>query len=228
MSEVQKDRTHIAYKTKVILLVFLDVLSIVVSYFIGLWARYDFRLNIIPEDYKTACCYFVTGILVISIITYFIFRLYHSVWRYASISEAYRVVYAYMVIALGAILLNCIPAFTIPRAAILIGYILSFLFCVTFRFGYRMVRYRLSTRAASDHGRERVLIIGAGQAAQEIIKDIRIGHSKEYDIVGLIDDNKLKKNRFLEGVRVLGDRNDIPAIVENEEVDRIIYAINNA
>jgi FlaA1/EpsC-like NDP-sugar epimerase len=91
-----------------------------------------------------------------------------------------------------------------------------------------MVRYRLSTRAASDHGRERVLIIGAGQAAQEIIKDIRIGHSKEYEIVGLIDDNQLKKNRFLEGVRVLGNRNDIPAIVENEEVDRIIFAINNA
>ena len=227
MPERQRDKTLWAYKTKVFILLFLDVLSIIFSYFIGLWARYDFRLNIIPDAYKTSCCYLVTAIMVFTVITYYAFRLYHSVWRYASISEAYRVVYAYIVIGIFALLLNLIPALQIPRSALLLGYILSFMFCVVFRFGYRMLRYKLNTRIDKEHGRERVLIIGAGQAAQEIIKDIRTGHSKEYDIIGLIDDNKLKLKRFLEGIQVLGNRNDIPTIVQNEEVDRIIFAINN-
>ena len=228
MSKRQRDKTLRAYRTKMLILVFLDVLSIIFSYFIGLWARYDFRLNIIPDAYKMSCCYFVTAIMLITVITYYYFRLYHSVWRYASINEAYRVVYAYMVIGIAALLLNLVPALQIPRSAMLLGYILSFMFCALFRFGYRMMRYQINTRTDKEHGRERVLIIGAGQAAQEIIKDIRSGHSKEYEIVGLIDDNKLKLNRDLEGIRVLGNRNDIPTVVQNEEVDRIIFAINNA
>ena len=99
--------------------------------------------------------------------------------------------------------------------------------CVFLRFGYRIF-YNLRSIRSKSHNRIRVLIVGAGQVAQEIIKDIRNAYKDEYEIIALIDDNQFKKNRDLEGITVEGNRYDIPNIVKDKKVERIIFAIANA
>ena len=227
MPDKQK-QMQINYYTRILVLLFLDVLSIVSAYFIGLWARFDFTWSIMhASGYITNACYMITALLFVSISLYLINRLYHSVWRYASFPELAKIIKTYFLIGIIVLALNMFPMFRIPRGALLIGFILQFVFCVGLRFGYRGIRHLLLSREKNRSKGKRVLIVGAGQAAQEIIKDIRLGHLDEYNIVALIDDNPLKKNRELEGIRILGNRHDIPAIVKDEEIDNIIIAIAN-
>ena len=227
MSEQKNERNSLmSYRTKILLLVFLDVLSIVGAYFFGLWARFDFHFSAIGHTYLGNWIYFTVVIVIVTIALYYVFRLYHSVWRFASMPELYRILCAYLVIAVFILLSVNIPLMRLPRGALLLGYLISLIICVALRFGYRAIR-ALNNRNRQGKDLERVLIIGAGQAAQEIIKDIRAGHADEYEIVGLIDDNPMKKGRYLEGIRIEGDRNDILRIVEEKDVDRIIFAITN-
>ena len=227
MSEQQNEKTPlISYRTKILLLVFLDVLSVVGAYFFGLWARFDFHFSAIGDTYLEAWVYFTATIVVVTIAVYYFFRLYHSVWRFASMPELYQIVFAYIVIAIYVLISINIPMLRLPRGALLLGYLISLILCVGLRFGYRAIR-AFGRRNKPGAEAQRVLVIGAGQAAQEIIKDIRNGHEDEYNIVGLIDDNPMKKGRYLEGIRVEGDRNDIVRIVQEKNVDRIIFAITN-
>lgn len=215
------------YKMKLRIMFFFDVISVVISYFFALWARFDFRVAAIGNAYLNACGYFVIAISVVTVFVYWAFRLYHSVWRFAGMQELYRIVMSYFVIAVAVIFLNYIPFMRLPRGAVLLGYIISLMLCVFLRFGYRIFHNLRSLRTKS-HDRTRILIVGAGQVAQEIIKDIRNAHNDEYEIVALVDDNKFKKNRDLEGITVEGNRYDIPDIVKEKRVERIIFAIANA
>ena len=227
MSEQKDERISlISYRTKILLLVFLDILSIVGSYFFGLWARFDFHFSAIGYTYLENWIYFTVAIVVVTIALYYVFRLYHSVWRFASMPELYQILSAYLVIAVFVLISINIPLMRLPRGALLLGYLINLILCVGLRFGYRAIRaFRNRNKRGGDL--QKVLIIGAGQAAQEIIKDIHNGHEDEYEIVGLIDDNPMKKGRYLEGIRVEGDRNDIVRIVGEKGVDRIIFAITN-
>ena len=71
-----------------------------------------------------------------------------------------------------------------------------------------------------------VLIIGAGYAGKEIIKNIKQTMSEKYNIVGIIDDSKNKKNVRISGVQVIGNRHQIAEICKHDKVDEIFFAIS--
>ena len=217
----------ISYQMKIRLLIFFDILSVLVSYSFGLWARFDFQYSLIGQRYVINCFYYILCMEAVVAVCYWYFRLYHCVWRFASLPELYRIVSAYIVIAIAAIVLNLFPGLQIPRGAMLLGYISNLVICLCLRFGYRIYYNLLSVHQGRKLPGKRVLIVGAGQAAQEIIKDIRTSHSDEYNVVALVDDNSYKLGRDLEGVTVEGNRYDIPEIVKEREVERIIFAITN-
>ena len=138
----QTKQPIISYHMRIMVLLFLDVLTITVSYFIGLWARFDFTWSYMATSgFTVNACYLVTAMLFISISLYLYNRLYHSVWRYASFPELVKIINTYLVIGAVEIILYCFPLFRIPRGALLIGYILQFMSCVGLRFGYRGLRH---------------------------------------------------------------------------------------
>lgn len=222
---VKKER--ISYRSKILLLVFLDVLSVIVAYSFGLWARFDFKFTSIAARHYESLVRFEICVTAVTIASYYAFRLYHSVWRFAGMQDLYRILSAYAVIGVFDLLATFIKPIRIPRGGLLLGYVLNLVFCLGLRFGYRILRNLLRNNRAKTSNGERVLIVGAGQAAQEIIKDIRSGHSDEYEIVALVDDNAMKQSRYLEGIRVEGNRNDIIRLVKEKNIDRIIFAITN-
>ena len=210
-------------------MVLLDIIMTIFSYAIGLLSRFDFSFDrVYASNHLNNTGHFLIVIVLFTLVVYLFTRLYHSVWRYASIPELVKVMKAFLIIGIGVLLLNSIPFFHIPRGAVLVGYILHFFTCVMIRFGYRGIRHIIYSYENKSHTNvKRVMIIGAGQAGQEIIKDIRNGHLDEYNIVSLIDDNSLKLGRELEGIRIEGSRKDIQRIAEEKKVDRIIIAITN-
>ena len=102
--------------------------------------------------------------------------------------------------------------------------------CAVIRFGYRLVRYVGVNRRIQQPGedKKRVLIVGAGQAAKELINDLRLGGHENYQICTIVDDNPMKIGRYLEGHYIEGDRYKIPELVQKYDIDIIILAIPSA
>ena len=229
----QRHREDTRYKMRVMMVVFADIITTFIAYFFALWLRFDFYFSKIPLNYLQHLLILIPIICVTTLIIYRVCHLYQSIWRYASISEAYHIIIAYLILA-GALLaehaISWLVGVEIPRSAAVMGYIISLLFCVTIRFGYRMSRYMAVKRKTEqpDDGKKRVMIVGAGQAAKELINDFRLGGHDNYQICTIIDDNPMKLGRYLEGHRIEGKRNDIPELAKKYHIDTIILAIPSA
>ena len=155
----------IQFLQRALVILVLDILTIILSYLFALWARFEFSIGAIPAEHLRGTLQMLLIALVTTVIVYDIAKLYHSIWRYASITEISRIIVAYMVIGILLVLEKLIFHFAIPKSVLLIAYILSGIWCLVIRFGYRYARHlrkQMSTQVT-----ERVLLIGAGQAGRE-------------------------------------------------------------
>lgn len=195
----------------------------------ALWVRFDFRIANIDPVYVSEQLRILPEVLVTFIVIYALNKLYMSVWRFASVSEMVRIVRAYAVMIPVFWLEKQIFHFHLPRSVYLIAYVGDFLCCIAIRFSYRFIRYYANRRRiAGDAGAERVMIIGAGAAARELIADISTSGRVRYQVVCIIDDNRNNWGRYLGSVPIVGGRDDIPEYAAQYRVDRIIFAIPSA
>ncbi len=203
------------------------MIGIALAFFIALLARFDFSPDKVPQIYAETTMRFIPVAVVMSMLVYYILRLYHSIWRYASISEVYRIFVSYIILGVGFFLINHIPFIRIPWGVLFIGYFISFFFCTAVRFGYRIAR-TLYIRFSQKYEKapDNVLLVGAGFAAREVLKDLK--GKKEFRVRTIVDDNPTTHGRYLEGVRIEGDRNDIKELVDKYDIDLIVFAIPSA
>lgn len=221
------------YRIRLAVVLFADILGIALSYFLALWIRFDFLIQEIPQEYTYHLLIILPWIILTYILVYYSCRLYQSIWRFASINEAYHIVKAFVFLAIAGILeqqIFYLLGYSVPRSVSFIGYVFTLFFCIAVRFGYRLGRYFLQIRKRKAHRdkRTRVLLIGGGQAAKELINDLRLGHHLDYHVVAIVDDNPAKQGRFLEGIKIRGNRYDIPELVEKYDIDLIIFAAPSA
>lgn len=206
----------------------LDAGSIVVATYLSLLIRFDFKVSLVPEVYF----YFNARILPILIIThialYFVFRLYHSIWRYAGETEVVKATLCFAVLIPIYIVEYIVFAKTVdylPRSYFVMTFILSYIGCVGIRLSYRAIRSLRYNFGPDSTKFDRVMVIGGGSAGRIIIRELKNAPEIMGKPVCIIDDNKEKWHRSLEGVPIVGGRYDIPDMVEKYKVDRIIYAI---
>ena len=215
-------------RTSVIL--FMDVLIILAAYLFSLLLCFDFRYSEIPQDYLIAYGWSMPFWVISTIVVYYGCRLYHSIWSFASIHELERIVLAY------AVLIPVYGAGTwfmelkMPSAWFFMGYSMTFCACTGIRFSSRLIRYWKQSRerqalAASEGKEERIMVIGAGEAGQVILKELQRSGRLNTQVCCVIDDNPGKKGRFLEGVEIIGDRRQIPSAVKEYGITHIIFAI---
>lgn len=221
------------YRMRLTIVLFADIISIVLSYSLALLIRFDFLFNEVPTYYFRHLLMILPFIVVTYLLVYNLFHLYQSIWRYASVNEAYHIVYAYIVLAIVGVVEHLIYfalGVSLPRGVSFIGYVLTLFFCVAIRFGYRLGRYFVQKRqrAGEIKGLKNVLVIGAGQAAKELINDLRLGQHLDYHVRAFVDDNPTKKGRYLEGIKIEGNREDIPELVKKYDINLIIFAIPSA
>ena len=230
MKEMLSSKAGRRYLERLLMIMIADGFTLALSYFMALWIRFDFSIQNTPKDYIEGMMLFLPLVLVATFVVYYFFRLYHSIWRFASVSEVAHIILAYMALAVILPILNTVVPFKIPRSVLLIAYIFSLFFCVFIRFGYRLVRYAVNDDrfTMSEPGIDNVLLIGAGQAAREILKEQQLSNKREFVVKAIVDDSPIKQGRYLEGHKVEGTRNDIPELVKKYDIDRIIFSIPTA
>jgi FlaA1/EpsC-like NDP-sugar epimerase len=217
------------YYLRIVLIMLADIASVILAYLLALLVRFDFIYSSIPQMYLDNIWYMLPAAVVTTILIYYICRLYHSIWRYASLTEIYRIIVAYVAIAALIFIENRIDRLNLPRSAVFIGIVLNGIFCIGIRFAYRIGRgglFRINPRDVERFERENVMVIGAGAAASELIRDLRAG--KRYNVRSIIDDNSTTWGRYLYGIRIGGGRDRILELAEKYDIDRIIFAIPSA
>ena len=112
-----------------------------------------------------------------------------------------------------------------PRSYYVWGLLCSFFITAGIRFFYRGARYLRNRVPGSQKGTENVMIIGAGQAGRQLIREYAVSSHLNSRVACLIDDNPAKRGRILEGVRIVGGRRDIPQAVKRYDIRKIIFAI---
>ncbi|MCR4804792.1 MAG: polysaccharide biosynthesis protein, partial [Clostridia bacterium] len=210
-----------------IYLIVYDVIMVSGAYFLALWLRFDFRFSAIPEQYLVAWQNFTPIYSALCFAVFWRLGLYKSIWRFASFSELFRVTLSSIVTAVLHTVLITVLFRRMPISYYVLGAMFQFCFVLGIRFSYRflnIIRNRWRT-PASGH---RVMIIGAGQAGQMIIQDMRRSPEVKDQVVCIIDDNRNKWGRTVDGISIVGGRDDILASARKYEVDKIYVAIPSA
>ncbi len=208
-----------------IALMICDFLSIHFSYFIALLLRFDFMYSHIEAQYLPPYYGFITAYAIGAIILFAFFGMYRFMWRYISYGEMIRIISG----SLTASLLHCILITIIfcrmPLSYYLWGSLAQVCCVVAPRYFYRFVLMLRAIRKPEDASTGRVMVIGAGESGRMIVHDIRSSEKLNDKAVCIIDDNSNKWGRSIEGVPIVGGREDILTAVEKYKITKIFLAI---
>ena len=217
---------------KKLVLMFIDVCTIFFAYSAALFLRFDFKYSNIDEIYIDGHIQLIVVWAILTVVVFYLCKLYHSIWRLASVSDLRAIGSAYLVLIPVYLLSSFIMQIRMPISYYVIGYILSFCATVGSRFSYRLymslINHLKNNFAKEDENQERIMVIGAGAAGQMIVKELLNSEELHTKICCYIDDNMNKKGRMMEGIPIVGGRYDIPAMVKKYNINHIIYAIANA
>lgn len=215
---------------RIVALILMDVMSIIVASFAALYIRFDFSFNGIPLEYLVSFEHIIPFNILLTLVFFALWKLYKSVWRYASATELLNIVFATTCAAIAQIVLCHIIGRKMPRSYYIIYWFLLFGMTCAIRFSYRILRIINMKRAyiTEKRNRNNVMLIGAGAAANAILKEIESSQYVNLNVKCIIDDNPGCHGKFLRGVPIVGSRDVIADAVGEYGIDEIIFAIPSA
>ena len=218
------------WKVIAIYLIIYDMIAVNFSYFMALLVRFDFRYSSIPTDYFAAWRSFAPIYTIITLAVFGCMHLYNSVWRFASFHELIKITVATVITGVLHIVGITIFWERMPASYYLIGIMLQFFLTVGVRFSYRFVLLERNRREKSEREErsKNVMIIGAGEAGRTIVRELQNAKETNSRVRCLIDDNPNKWGRYMEGVPVVGGRDDIFLNVDKYHINQILLAIPTA
>ncbi|MDV3426519.1 MAG: polysaccharide biosynthesis protein [Bacillota bacterium] len=210
-------------------IVVYDAILITASLIFAFMLKFDFNF---AKEYKYFFLLSVIPVIIIMIAFNYVFGLYNNVWKYASIEELFSIIYSVSTSNIVFVLYSYIvnykflksSFYRFPFTVHIIFWILCILTLGGSRFLFRIADER-GNKVKSDKVSKNLLIIGAGDAAAMLIKELKKHRDLNYNIKGLIDDDKTKKLKRVGGIKVLGNRDDIKKIAEELKINEIIIAI---
>ncbi len=216
-------RSIMQRKIRTIFLVLLDVIIINLDIIIALFMRFgsDFSSINIENIMSQA-----PQIVIIKIAVFAYFRLYKSLWQYASIDELLQIFNGVVVAnTLTVTYLFLLRVEGFPRSIVLLMGMLDLLFIGGSRLSYRVFRRMKQKYLISDKNKKRILIIGAGDAGTMLAKEFNRQIELNSKPVAFLDDDNLKRNKIINGIKVIGKIDQVTLIAEKEEIDEIIIAV---
>lgn len=214
--------------TRIIFLVIADAVSLNLAVFLSLFFRYELDFTklltngsaFVQNAVKFAPFYTVIGIVIFAV-----FKLYTSLWEYASLDEAIRIVAACAVVDVISFVIMKLFAMKMPMSFHFLNGILLAVLILLIRFSYRLLRrnWRHTSRGA-----KRTLLIGAGRSGMMTLTDIQANKESDNRVVRIIDDDESKWGQYLLGVKIIGGRDKIVETAKKLNIEEIIIAIPSA
>ncbi len=222
-----KQRTkHILLYRRLFLMVF-DCGAAIVAGILAILMRFDFQWNEIANYYFTDMWEYMPINLVVIIGVFWLFRLYSSLWEYASVTELQNVVAASFVVSLLQFFGMRLLKLHIPRSYYILFFLMFVMMIGASRFAYRFFR-NMKKKMLNEKLGQNVMIVGAGEAANMIIREINNSNYVRMTIKCIVDDDPDKQGRFIQGSKVEGKREDIPRLAEKHDIDVIIICMPSA
>jgi FlaA1/EpsC-like NDP-sugar epimerase len=208
-------------------LVIYDIISIIASAYLALLIRYEFSFSAVPAQFRNPIEHFLPFNIVVTILLFYIFRLYNSLWAYAGEAELQSIVVSSVLSGLANLIgLQFFKegALAVPKSYYFLYVFLLIAFEFVSRFSYRFLR-NLKHKSNNRNNDISVMVIGAGEAANVIIKEIINSNFSTMKIRCIIDDDKGKWGKYIQGIRVVGGREKIIECADTYEIDEIIIAM---
>ncbi len=215
---------------RIIALVLMDILAIVISSFGALYVRFEFRFNEIPREYLDIYEHIIPVTVLFTLFFFLLWKLYRSVWRYASAIELVNIAFATSCGALAQLIFCYATERRMPRSYYVLYWFFLFSLTCLLRFSYRILRVLHSKRTSLAGGSSRinVMVIGAGAAANMILKEIEFSQYINLRVRCIIDDDIACHGKILRGIPIVGGRDRILEAVKEYGIDEIIFAIPSA
>ena len=212
-----------------IFLVSFDVISIIIAAYGSLLLRFN---GPIESQYLHRVNILIGSMILIGLAIFITFRLYHSLWQFASIIELKNIIFASIMSAIANILICELTGNSLPRSCYFIYFLLLVLMVGGSRFIYRFIRLyaaRHNIRGRKEQRPlEKVMIIGAGVAGEKVYKEILGSKSIYKEVICFIDDEPSKWNRTIHGVSIYGGRDKIIEAVNKYKIEEIMVAMPSA
>lgn len=211
---------------RIILLLIYDICAVCVAEFLALWTRFEFSIaQIEPQYAKTALRYTLINI-VVTLVIFAFFKLYSSLWRYASVQEMLNVVLACLLAACVQSMGMHMLFLHMPRSYYILYLFFLLVLVAASRFFYRGVRVvRQSLMTERSGSAVNTMIIGAGDTAFSLIKDMSSSWMVHNRVVCVIDADPKKIGTNILGSPIVGNDSKIPWAVEKYSVQEIFIAI---
>lgn len=213
------------------MLVFYDIVAVIAATYFALLARFDFSMAQIPVHYLDVALNALIPNILLTILVFYFFRLYTSLWTYAGSTELFYMIAGCImetfVCLLTVLLMNGGIPCPLPRSFYPFYGFCLLAFTFVSRFFYRIMRAFKRVKVG-DKDKKNVLIVGAGEAGNALVKEIKESDYLDLNIVGMIDDSPNKLGKYMHGIKVVGSKEAIPDMVAALKVQEIIIAIPTA
>lgn len=201
----------------------VDIILIQLSAFLALTIRYELVFSNIDSTFIDTVVHYAPVNTLVTVGLFWIFRLYHSLWRYASMTELGNIVLACLSAALVQLVALPVLGWPVPRSYFILQPIFLILLTTVERYSYRFLRrWRNQGRGGPEH---RVMIIGAGEAGQMLLRELQDTPNLHYRPVCIIDDDERRWGRYIQNVKIVGGRERIQRTAQKMGVDVIMIAL---
>ncbi len=212
-------------------LIIYDIISVILASYLAILARYEFHVDTIPQYFMYPIEMFLPVNIILTLLIFYIFRLYSSLWAFAGETELQNIVLSCVlstfVDGMGMQFFKASSHQAVPKSYYLF-YMFFLVTCIfASRFSYRFFR-SLKHKQKNKKNLISVMVIGAGEAGNVIIKEIVNSNFSTMVIKCVIDDDKGKWGRYIQGIKVVGGRDKIVECADIYEVDEIIVALPSA
>ena len=208
-----------------LLLLFLDIAVVIVSMTGALWIRFDFSFQKIEPQFWHSIREYMWFNVPCTIGVNALFRMYTSLWRFASIVELRNLVLSVLVSSGLQLAGLRILGLVVPRSYIIIYTLLLLALMIIPRFSYRFLRINRRRREFSNASPIVTMVVGAGAGGFMMIREMKNSKHLNRKIPCIIDDDPKKIGTWLQGIPVVGSKEEIPAMVKRYGIEEIVIAI---
>ncbi|MBU5331128.1 polysaccharide biosynthesis protein [Anaerocolumna aminovalerica] len=208
-------------------IIIADIVIILVSSGMGLLLRFDLEINKINPIYIESVWNYLPINMVTTFIIFYLFKLYHSLWVFAGVTEMQNVFSACVVASAVQLIGMEILDYQVPRSYYFLYGGVLLLLTIGSRFAYRLIRIQIHKKKNNSTATiNKIMIIGGGNAANTIIREIKSSdHINHMEVKCIIDDDINKQGKYIHGIKVVGARNNIKECVTLYNIDEIIIAM---